>query len=81
MRGALRQLTLAEPSTRCVPSMGVVSKDTERYQRVQIPRRRVGTSLLASDKVANREVRTEGSQPAKAGPDEQKRHTEADEEE
>jgi hypothetical protein len=36
---------------------------------VQIPCRRFGTSLLASDKFANREVRTEGSQPAKPGAD------------
>jgi len=52
--------------------MGVVSKDTKRYQRVQVPCRQVGISLLASDKVVNREVRTEGSQTAKAGTDEQK---------
>jgi len=44
---------------------------------VQIPCRRVGTSLLASDKVANREVRTEGSQTAKFGTDEQEMYTEA----
>jgi hypothetical protein len=63
--------------TMCASSMGVVSKDTKRYQRVQVPCRQVGISLLASDKVVNREVRTEGSQTAKAGTDEQKRHIEA----
>ena len=61
----------------CAPSMGVLSKDRKRYQGVQIPCRRVGTSLLASDKIVNREVQIEGSQTAKAGTDEQERHTEA----
>ncbi len=56
--------------------MGVVSKDTKRYQRVQVPCRQVSISLLASDKVVNREIRTEGTQTAKAGTDEQKRHIE-----
>ena len=65
----------------CVPSMGVVSKDTKRCQRVQVPCRQVGISLQASDKVVNREVRTEGSQTAEAGTDEQKRHIEANEHE
>ena len=56
-------------------------KDTKRYQRVQIPCRQVGISLLASDKVVHREVGTEGSQTAKAGTDVQKRHIEAKENE
>ena len=52
-------------------------EDTERYQRVQVPCRQVGISLLASDKLVYREVSSKGSQTAKAGTDEQKRHTEA----
>ena len=48
---------------------------------MQIPYRRVGTSLLASDKLVYREVSSEGSQTAKAGTDEQKWHIEAKEKE
>ena len=44
---------------------------------MQVPCRQVGISLLASDKLVYREVSSEGSQTAKAGTDEQKRHTEA----
>ena len=63
--------------TMCALSMSAVSKYTERYQRVQIPCRRVGISLLASDKLVYREVCSEGSQTANAGTDEQERYTEA----
>ena len=58
--------------------MGAVSKDTERYRRVQVPCRQVGISLLASDKLVHCEMSSEGSQTAKAGTDGQKRHTEAE---
>ena len=56
-------------------------EDTKRYQRVQIPCRQVGISLLASGKLVYREVSSEGSQTAKAGTDVQKRHIEAKENE
>ena len=44
------------------------------FQRVQVPYRRLKPELLARGKVVYREVCTEGSQTAKSGTDEQKRH-------
>lgn len=52
------------------------------FQWVKVPSRGVTTRSVASRKVANCEVRTEGSETAKFGTDEQeihKRHEEKDE--
>jgi|GEM_PF-5074821 len=62
---------------RCVRPAWVLYRKIQRDTRGchiviptgQVPCRQVGISLLASDKVVNREVRTEGSQTAKAGTD------------
>ena len=47
---------------------------SEFFQRVQVPYERLKPESLASGKVVYREVCTEGSQTAKSGTDEQKRH-------
>jgi hypothetical protein len=44
------------------------------FQRVKVPYARVKSEALASRKVVYREVFTEGSETAKSGTDEQKRH-------
>ena len=47
---------------------------SEFFQRVQVPYERLKPESLARGKLVYREVCSEGSQTAKSGTDEQKRH-------
>ena len=50
---------------------------SKAYIEGESPSQAIWRCLLVSRKVADREVRTEGSETTKSGTDEQERHTEA----
>ena len=51
----------------CVPSMGRLSQDSQNIPGSESLSQAIWQCLLVSRKVANREVRTEGSETTKSG--------------